>query len=163
MPPAFARHSAPSAGSRLPLSNMNRAGFSSGRGLSLVVGLFLLMATVVPPASAQDKAKDAAVIYPRSSATRTEPASGSGAGYPAILLAALALAGGGGWLFWRGRSAPGATATLRKLAIAETKSLGNRQYLVVASYEDKKYLLGVCPGRIDLLTPLDGAPATKSL
>jgi flagellar protein FliO/FliZ len=52
------------------------------------------------------------------------------------------------------------TAT-RKLAIAETKSLGNRQYLVVASYEDKKFLLSVCPGRIELLTPLDGSSPAK--
>ena len=44
---------------------------------------------------------------------------------------------------------------VRKLAIDETRSLGSRQYLVVASYEGKKLLLGVCPGRIDLLTPLD--------
>ena len=46
----------------------------------------------------------------------------------------------------------------RQLAIQETRSLGNRQYLVVASYEDKKFLLGVTPGRIEMLTPL-AAPA----
>jgi hypothetical protein len=33
----------------------------------------------------------------------------------------------------------------------------------VASYEGRKFLLGVCPGRIDMLTSLDGvAPKEKS-
>ncbi len=76
------------------------------------------------------------------------------------LVGALILAGVGGWLLLRGRkiSFPGRTA--RKLEIDETRSLGSRQYLVVASYEGKKLLLGVCPGRIDLLTALDGSAGT---
>ena len=99
-----------------------------------------------------------AVLYPHGTAGPAEPVRGSGSGYTAILFTALLMAGAGGWLYWRGRVAPGGHAQLRKLAIAETKSLGNRQYLVVASYEDRKFLLGVCPGRIDLLMPLDGPP-----
>jgi flagellar protein FliO/FliZ len=80
---------------------------------------------------------------------------------PVTLVGALLLACAGAWLLMRGRkiSLPGRTA--RKLAIDETRSLGSRQYLVVASYEGRKLLLGVCPGRIDLLTPLDG-PAAHS-
>ena len=39
--------------------------------------------------------------------------------------------------------------------VAETKSLGNKQYLVVASYGDQKFLLGVCPGKIELLSELE--------
>lgn len=42
----------------------------------------------------------------------------------------------------------------RKLNIAETRMLGNRQFLVVAEYENRKLLLGVCPGRIDYLCTL---------
>jgi flagellar biogenesis protein FliO len=42
----------------------------------------------------------------------------------------------------------------KKLQITEMKSLGNRQFLVVAEYEDRKMLLGVCPGRIDYLSTL---------
>jgi flagellar protein FliO/FliZ len=38
--------------------------------------------------------------------------------------------------------------------IEETRSLGNRQYLIVAAYEEKKLLLGVTPGRIKLLCDL---------
>ena len=98
------------------------------------------------------------VIYPRAADAAPAVAGGSTSGYTSVLLVALLLAGGGGWLFWRARLAPGGAALLRKLSIVETKSLGNRQYLVVAGYEDKKFLLGVCPGRIDLLTPLDGRP-----
>lgn len=63
----------------------------------------------------------------------------------------------GVWLWVKRRNptgwAPGRSAA--KLAIAETRSLGNRQFLVVASYEDKKFLLGVCPGQITLLTALE--------
>jgi len=115
---------------------------------------------MVPPALAEEKspptAAEAEVIYPRTSEPRAETAAGGrGSGYTAVLVAALLMAGAGGWLFWRGRAAPGGVAALRKLAIAETKSLGNRQYLVVATYEDKKFLLGVCPGRIDLLTSIE--------
>ena len=44
----------------------------------------------------------------------------------------------------------------RKLNISETRMLGNRQFLVVAQYEERKVLLGVCPGRIDYLCTLAG-------
>lgn len=44
----------------------------------------------------------------------------------------------------------------RKLQIAEMRALGNRQFLVVAEYEQRKVLLGVCPGRIDYLCTLSG-------
>jgi flagellar protein FliO/FliZ len=72
----------------------------------------------------------------------------------------LVLAGVGGWLVWRNRRGTPVSREMRSLAINETRSLGNRQYLVVASYEEKRFLIGVCPGRIDLLSALDG-PAVK--
>jgi flagellar biogenesis protein FliO len=50
----------------------------------------------------------------------------------------------------------------RKLNISETRGLGNRQFLVVAEYEDRKMLLGVCPGRIDYLCTLAGRDETFS-
>ncbi len=75
-----------------------------------------------------------------------------------ILLVALALAAGGVWLLVQRRKAgPAAGRGLRKLQIDETRSLGNRQYLVVADYDGKKFLLGVTPGRIEMLTPLEAA------
>jgi flagellar protein FliO/FliZ len=73
-------------------------------------------------------------------------------------------AGAGAWLWWRMRrnSAHAGVRGDRKLAIAETRPLGNRQYLVVADYEGRKFLLGVCPGRIDLLAPLGPGEAGAS-
>ncbi|HYC72662.1 MAG TPA: flagellar biosynthetic protein FliO, partial [Opitutaceae bacterium] len=91
----------------------------------------------------------------RRAASAGEPARGSApGGTSALLLVAAAAAGVGAWYLLRRRNqaVPGAE---RKLVIAETRSLGNRQYLVVADYEGRKLLLGVCPGRIDLLTKLE--------
>jgi flagellar protein FliO/FliZ len=42
----------------------------------------------------------------------------------------------------------------RRLHIREMKSLGGRQFLVVAEYEGRRMLLGVCPGRIEHLCEL---------
>lgn len=41
-----------------------------------------------------------------------------------------------------------------KLRIAETRMLGNRQFISVVEYEDQKILIGVGPGKIDYLTTL---------
>ena len=42
----------------------------------------------------------------------------------------------------------------RKLQIIENRMLGNRQFLIVAEYENRKVLLGVCPGQINYLCTL---------
>jgi flagellar biogenesis protein FliO len=47
----------------------------------------------------------------------------------------------------------------KKLHVLEMKSLGNRQFLLVVGYEDQRLLLGVTPGKIDYLCPLDSAQA----
>ena len=135
---------------------MSFLGFFAPTRLTRLAALICLVTTLISAASAEEKAKDAAVIYPRAADKAVETSSAGSPGYSGILVAALLLAGAGGWLFWRGKGSPRGAISVRKLAIAETKSLGNRQYLVVASYENKKFLLGVCPGRIELLTPLDG-------
>jgi len=98
------------------------------------------------------------IIYPRpagGTATAAAPLpSGDGSSRWLIVFAVVAAAVGA-WLLWRRRSPGwGGTASARKLAVTETRSLGNRQYLVVADYEGRKFLLGVCPGRIDMLAPL---------
>jgi len=106
------------------------------------------------------------VLYPRSvpPAEASTPARSSGSN-ATLLLLALAAAAAGGWLLWRQRrSVQGlGSREARKLAINETRSLGNRQYLVVADYDGRKFLLGVCPGRIDLLSPLDSGSPPKNL
>lgn len=103
------------------------------------------------------------VIVPNSTLAKPAPAGLPPAGTGTLtVLAILLLAGGGAWFLWRGRAGGMAVAfnrTARQLVVEETRSLGSRQYLVVASYQDKKFLLGVCPGRIDLLAPLDGTTA----
>lgn len=43
----------------------------------------------------------------------------------------------------------------RKLQVLEMRPLGNRQFLLVVGYEDARMLLGVTPGKIDYLCPLD--------
>jgi flagellar protein FliO/FliZ len=103
-------------------------------------------------ASAVAAAEDDRVIYPGKSTPVVQP---EGGGFGQLsLVAGLALAAVGGWLVWRGRRGGTRTGAGHALAIAETKSLGNRQFLVVATYENKKFLLGVCPDSIALLAPL---------
>jgi len=72
-----------------------------------------------------------------------------------VLIVALLAAGlyltRGGFSFLTGKA-----KGERKLVISETRSLGSRQFLVVAEYDGRKMLLGVCPGRIDYLSTLVG-------
>jgi flagellar protein FliO/FliZ len=142
---------------------MTRTPFSTAFRLLLLTWALGSLSLPGFAAPADEKAKDAAIIYPHTPENKAEPSTAHSPAYGSgVLLVALLLAGAGGWLFWRGRAAPNGTVGARKLAIAETKSLGNRQYLVVAAYEDKKFLLSVCPGKIELLTSLDGTPTAKS-
>ena len=43
----------------------------------------------------------------------------------------------------------------RKLQVLEMRPLGNRQFLIVVAYDDTRMLLGVTPGKIDYLCPLE--------
>ncbi len=105
-------------------------------------------------------ADDDKVIFPGASRGEAPAKAASGGGVNTMTLGlGLLLAGAGGWLVWRNRRGVPLGREARALAIEETRSLGNRQYLVVASYEDRKFLIGVCPGRIDLLSPLEGGAA----
>lgn len=101
-------------------------------------------------------ADDNKVIYPggasASSTSIAAPAAPSLGNMTLVL--GVALAAVGAWFVWRGRRSAPLGRDTNRLSVGETRSLGNRQFLVVATYEDKKFLLGVCPGRIDLLAPL---------
>jgi flagellar protein FliO/FliZ len=106
-------------------------------------------------------ADDNTIIVPGASRAEA-PSKSAGAGLNSMsLLVGVALAGVGGWMVWRNRRGVPVGRDLRALAIDETRSLGNRQYLVVASYEGKKFLIGVCPGRIDMLSALDSGLAKE--
>jgi len=137
-------------GRRSPHRRLSPLWKAATTGFALLFGTVLL--------TAQPKPADP-VIYPRGAASADAP---SGAGKPetnsSFYLAVALLAGAGGWWLWLKRKGGfrGGLAGASHLTIAETKSLGSRQYLVVADYDGKKYLLGVCPGSIELLTPLEG-------
>lgn len=105
------------------------------------------------------------IIYPRQAAAAEAPAvpTKAGGGNRTLLLLAVGVAATGGWVLWRQRNAVGGNgAQARKLSVTESRPLGNRQYLVVADYDGKKFLLGVCPGRIEMLTPLDDTKVTAA-
>ncbi len=141
---------------------MTRSSLFIALRLGLLAWALASLALPAFAAPAEEKAKDATVLYPHGPANKTETSAAQSSTYGSgVLIVALLLAGAGGWLFWRGRAVPTGTMSARKLAIAETKSLGNRQYLVVAAYEDKKFLLSVCPGKIELLTSLDATTPAK--
>ena len=117
------------------------------------------------PLAAQTTKASEPVIYPRGSTAADAPvqpaASGSNS---SLVLAAVLLLGAGGWWLWLKRrdGVRGLAGKTSHLTIAETRSLGSRQYLVVADYDGRKFLLGVCPGSIKMLTPLDGEKGKES-
>ena len=124
------------------------------RHLSSVLCLLGLM---VSARAAEPAAKDDPVIVPRTAGVGEPAAAGrTGGTSPVLLVVASGAAAAGGWLLWRQRRAPGGLAgrEARKLAVVESRGLGNRQYLVVADYDGQIFLLGVCPGRIELLSEL---------
>ena len=133
------------------------------RWLLVVIGCVVL-ATAQPmsaaspevPVAGETSPKDV-IIYPKNTASPDRPAtaSESDGSRSLILVVALLLAAGGAWLMLQKRKAGPSGGRGRKLQIDETRPLGNRQYLVVADYDGKKFLLGVAPGRIQMLTPLD--------
>jgi flagellar protein FliO/FliZ len=119
-----------------------------------------------PPVAEKSPEKPASpdqIIYPKNSPERpvNAPVEKSSAGSTLIVLLAIVLAAAGAWiLFQRRQSGPLAARGQRKLQVEETRPLGNRQYLVVANYDGKKFLLGVTPGKINMLTALDGESAS---
>lgn len=88
------------------------------------------------------------------------PSLYSGSLYNLVFLAALlALLAGIVYLLRRN----GNNWSLRPkgdLKLLESRSLGGRQFLVVAAYHNQRFLLGVCPGRIDYLCSVDSYEAT---
>ena len=87
-----------------------------------------------------------------------KPEGGSTVQLSLYLVLLLALFAGGTFLLRNGFSLwQPKMKGARKLQVSETRMLGNRQFLIVAEYEDRKVLLGVCPGRIDYLCSLAGA------
>ena len=142
---------------------MSLAQFRPRRNPSRWLGLAIgAAAFTISVSAAAAPISDDQVIVPNSAVGTKAPAVSAATGSgPLTVVGVLALAGAGGWILWRARAGgPNQLSRVpRKLAVEETRSLGNRQYLVVASYQEKKFLIGVCPGRIDLLSALDSSPS----
>jgi flagellar protein FliO/FliZ len=122
-----------------------------------MAALVLLVWLCTPARAAESPAKADDVIFPRTAAAGGPATAGRAGGTsPLLLIVALGAAAAGGWLLWRQRRAPAGLNGRdgRRLSVVESRGLGNRQYLVVADYDGRKFLLGVCPGRIELLSPL---------
>jgi flagellar protein FliO/FliZ len=138
--------------------NVHSGHIRSGRGIVTLLRIALLGAGIATGVFAAD---DNTVFTP--GAARAEPPAKSAAASLSSmsLVFGLILAGAGGWIVWRNRRGVPVGRDVRSLAIDETRSLGNRQYLVVASYEGKKFLIGVCPGRINMLSSLDGSSSKE--
>ncbi len=98
------------------------------------------------------------VIYPRNSPeARARVTEGSGFSLWSVLGLVAVLGGAGFYLLRRNQAGTrGGIAVHQRLGIEETRSLGNKQYLAVATYGERRLLLAVCPGRVDLLCRLDG-------
>jgi len=137
-----------------------------GRRLGWLVAALLLAAPLrADPRGSPGGLAPGTVIYPQGAGpTRTEPlpaSSGSARGW--LLAVAVALAAGGVWVLYRRRATDGQRGGGRSIVIEETRSLGNRQYLVIAACDGRRFLLGVTPGRIELVAPLDqGKPEDPS-
>ncbi|WP_144228987.1 flagellar biosynthetic protein FliO [Rariglobus hedericola] len=138
----------------------------------VVVGCAVLetvqpMSAAEPSASPADARSADTVLYPKDSPARPASASTTdeGRGGSWMLAGALLLAMGGGWMLIRRRGMPLARVgrTDRLIRIEETKSLGNRQYLVVAGCEGRRFLLGVTAGQIQMLSSLDENDDTPEL
>ncbi len=97
------------------------------------------------------------VLYPADSrpagASTGEHASpGVGPVWAFVLVVGL---GAGAFWFWRRRNPVAAVRRRGGIVIEDTRALGNRQFLVVAGVDGRRFLLGVAPGNIRLLAPLD--------
>jgi flagellar protein FliO/FliZ len=128
-----------------------------GAGLFLAAGLFGSVGSA-QPAERPGGFAPGTVIYPQGAGpARTEPMPSTSGGSRAwLLVLAGALGAGGLWVLYRRRKAElGRVGGGRAIVVEETRSLGNRQYLVIAACDGRRFLLGVTPGRIELVAPLD--------
>jgi flagellar biogenesis protein FliO len=79
----------------------------------------------------------------------------------AALAIVLAVFFGGVWLFRNGQRIAWRKTGAPKLAIVETRPLGNRFALYVVGYEQQRLLIGSSPAGLSLLTQLPPATETK--
>ena len=121
----------------------------------------LIAITALVSSGRADDAQPAAAPIPKATpqpALQSVPQlGGNSLQIAAYLGGMLLLFVGGAWLLRNGLPTMQRSKGAKKLNISETRGLGTRQFLVVAEYENRKVLLGVCPGRIDYLCSLSAA------
>jgi len=127
------------------------------RWLSGVVGCAVL-ATLQPLTAAEPVSTGRVgdtVLYPAGGPTAegAAPATPAATSATWVFVVLVGLGAGAVWL-WRRRqpSKPGRRGTIQ---IEDTRALGNRQFLVVASCDGRRFLLGVAAGGIQMLSHLD--------
>ena len=127
--------------------------------LPLILAVALALPAVPAAAAESTPASlgDDGVVYPRNS-PEAHKLHTSDSAFPmwGMLGVIAVLAGAGFYLLKRGQLGSRAGMTVhQRLAIEETRPLGNKQFLAVATYGERRMLLAVCAGRIDLLCRLD--------
>lgn len=115
------------------------------------------LAAAGSPATAPARSDDT-LLYPKNSPERPDSAASAddsrGGTWPLAL--ALLLAAAGAWLLLRRRGLPLSrlARSERKIVIEETRSLGGRQHLVLVGCANRRLLIGVSTGQIQLLADL---------
>jgi flagellar protein FliO/FliZ len=129
--------------------------------LAVALGLTCTLGHAADPTPAS--LGDEGIISPRHGAGSVAGRPADSSFSPWTMIGLVALLGGAGlWMMRRGNlGARSSSVPLQRLSIDETRPLGNKQFLAVASYGDRRLLLAVCPGRIDMLCRLDDT--TQSL
>ncbi len=115
------------------------------------------------PAPAPARSADT-LLYPGggpAGSASGAPARSAGSGASWLFVGVVGAAAGA-WWFWRRRGLGPAARRAGSLAIEETRPLGNRQFLVVASCDGRRFLLGVAPGGIQMLAPLEAKESTHA-
>lgn len=140
--------------------------------LFALVVIYVLPVALPDLIAQSDTVEASQVVYPNSSSSENGEGAegevysgilsegGSPIGMVVTILGYLLILGAMGvaawYLFKRGVFRKPFSNKEGKLNIAESRMLGNRQYIMVVEYEDNKILLGVGPGKIDYLTSLQG-------
>jgi len=93
------------------------------------------------------------LIYPTDAVAPSSAPSAAGGG--TWLFVAIVLGATAGFFYWKKLRAAPTRSRTSSLVVEETKALGNRQFLVIAACHGRRFLIGVAPGSIQLLSPLE--------
>lgn len=126
--------------------------------------VILLASLLAAQVDAQSSDAGSEVFFPRSTAEVASdepmlPENAASTASTAVMFAGYGLvlavlAGGVFFVLRRGGWRRVINRSEGRLQVRETRMLGNRQFLMVVEYEASRLLVGVSPGRIELLTPL---------